>query len=157
MKERPYETTEPSLGLKICPFRQHDEFKTRNVLNIGSVLMNAEKMNRSMCLAKCGFFYHLPGEDFLKSFVSKSTTVTPLIEKSLIKRKHENPKKDLTVHVDATFDYNIENFTWASGELIQQKYWAKRFNYVYPVLTTRVIQGCFGPYVAEVRDRIFKT
>ena len=127
-------------------------FGVLNVLNIGSVLMNAEKMNRSMCLAKCGFFYHLPDEDFIKDFIIKSTTVTPLIETSIVQKKHIDTKKDLTVHIDVAFDYNIENFTWArSGKPVQQKYWAKRFSSVYPILTTRVIQSCLGLFVAEFR------
>ena len=79
-------------------------FGVLNVLNIGSVLMNAEKMNRSMCLAKCGFFYHLPDEDFIKDFIIKSTTVTPLIETSVVQKKHIGTKKDLTVHIDVEFD-----------------------------------------------------
>ena len=117
--------------------------------------MNAEKMNRSMCSAKCGFFYHLPGEDFLKDFINKSTTVTPLIERSVVQKKHIDTKKDLTVHIDAIFDYDIENFTWTrDGKPVQQKYWAKQYDFIYPILATRVIQGCFGLFVAEFRDRI---
>ena len=116
-------------------------FDIFNIFNISSVFLNSKQMNRSMCLDKCGFLYRLPGEDFLKDFIDKSRTAEPLIKKSVLLTKHKDTKTDLTIHFDAIFDYEIENFTWvSSGKPVQQRYWAKRFSYVYPRLTTRVIQ-----------------
>ena len=130
-------------------------FNLQVALNIGSVLMNAKQMNRSMCLDISGFLYRLPGEEFLNNFITTQATRKQFIDRSVIQVKHKNTEKDLTVHVEAAFDYKLENFTWASGEPVQQKYWAKRFNYIYPRLTTRVIHDYLGLSVAEIGNRYF--
>ena len=117
--------------------------------------MNAKQMNRTMCLSKCGFFYRLPGEDFLNNFINKKAVRKKLVDSNVIVTKHKDKKKDLSIHIDAEFDYDIENFTWASGEPVQQKYWAKRFSYAYPRLTTRVIYDYRGLFVAEIGNRFF--
>ena len=74
----------------------------------------------------CGFFYRLPGEEFLNNFITTQATRKQFIDRSVIQVKHKNTEKDLTVHVEAAFDYKIENFTWASGEPVQQKYLGKK-------------------------------
>ena len=56
---------------------------------------------------------------------------------------------DLTVHLDATYDFRIENFTWTHANPIPGRYWAIRFNEFYPKINTRIVQGCSGAFVTE--------
>lgn len=122
------------------------------LFNVSSVLLNAKLMNRSACIEKCGFFRHLPGEDFLADFVTTPVTIklAPIVHKLLTKSRQNSGKGDLTVHIDASYDYQIQNFTWTGGKPIAKRYWATRFNLYYPKLTTRVIQGCSGAFATQV-------
>ena len=126
------------------------------LFNVSSLLLNAQYMSRLQCIEKCGFFRNLPGEDFLTDFVTTPVTIklAPIIKtlSQESRQKGSNMKKDLTVHIDASYDYKVENFTWANKKVIEQRHWATRFNLYYPKLTTRVVQGCSGPFITEIRD-----
>ena len=100
------------------------------LLNISSVLLNAKMMNRSRCIDNCGFFRHLPREDFLANFETTETRIklAPIIQKLLLKLSQGaqwvdkgKSEMDLTVHVDATYDFEIENFTWTDENPIPQR------------------------------------